>query len=97
LGSARRLGGTEAIREVLVRMPENSPGIVIVQHIRPVLSATFANRLNDLCRIRLREAADGDRTMPGLALVAPGNFHMTLQKRGGSYSVAVHDGERVCY
>jgi two-component system chemotaxis response regulator CheB len=75
-------------------MPENSPGIMIVQHIRPVFSATFANRPNDLCRIRLREAADGDRTMPGLALVAPGNFHMTLQKRGGSYSVAVHDGER---
>jgi two-component system chemotaxis response regulator CheB len=76
-------GGTEAIREVLVRMPENSPGIGIVQHIPPVFSATFANRLNDLCRIRMREASDGDRVMPGLALVAPGNFHMALQKRGG--------------
>ena len=89
-------GGTEAIREVLVRMPENSPGIGIVQHIPPVFSATFA-RLNDLCRIRVREASDGDRVMPGLALVAPGNFHMALQKRGGCYSVAVQDGERVCY
>jgi two-component system, chemotaxis family, protein-glutamate methylesterase/glutaminase len=89
-------GGTEAIREVLIRMPENSPGIVIVQHIPAVFSAAFANRLNDLCRIQVREAADGDRVMPGLALIAPGNFHMTLQKRGG-YSVAVHGGERVCY
>ncbi|HMD48212.1 MAG TPA: chemotaxis response regulator protein-glutamate methylesterase [Bryobacteraceae bacterium] len=90
-------GGTEAIREVLVRMPENSAGIVIVQHIPPVFSAAFANRLNDLCRIRVREAVDGDRVMPGLALVAPGNFHMTLEKRGAEYRVAVRDGERVCY
>jgi len=90
-------GGTEAIREVLTRMPESSPGIVIVQHIPPVFSAAFANRLNDLCRIRVREAVDGDRVMPGLALVAPGNFHMTLEKRGSEYRVAVRDGERVCY
>jgi two-component system chemotaxis response regulator CheB len=90
-------GGTEAIREVLVRMPENSPGIVVVQHIPAVFSAAFASRLNDLCRIQVREAADGDRVLAGQALIAPGNFHMTLQKRGGEYSVAVRDGERVCY
>ena len=90
-------GGTEAIREVLVRLPENTPGIVIVQHIPAVFSTAFANRLNDLCRIRVREAVDGDRVMPGLALVAPGNFHMTLEKRGSEYRVAVRDGERVCY
>jgi len=90
-------GGTEAIREVLVRMPENSPGIVVVQHIPAVFSAAFASRLNDLCRIHVREAVDGDRVLAGQALIAPGNFHMTLEKRGGEYSVAVRNGERVCY
>ena len=73
-------GGTEAIREVLMGLPAACPGIVIVQHIPPVFSTAFANRLNDLCRIQVKEAADGDRLRPGLALVAPGNFHMTLRK-----------------
>lgn len=90
-------GGTEAIRQVLVDMPESSPGIVIVQHIPAVFSTAFANRLNDLCQVRVKEAADGDPVTPGLALVAPGNFHMTLRKRGSGYSVAVQDGARVCY
>ncbi len=73
-------GGTEAIREVLTGLPENMPGILIVQHIPPVFSLAFANRLNDLCRMRVKEAADGDRLTAGLALIAPGNFHMTLGK-----------------
>ena len=90
-------GGTEAIREVLIRMPAESPGIVVVQHIPAVFSMAFANRLNDLCKIRVKEAADGDRVLPGQVLIAPGNFHMTLRKLGGEYHVAVHDGERVCY
>jgi two-component system, chemotaxis family, protein-glutamate methylesterase/glutaminase len=90
-------GGTEAIREVLMGLPAESPGMVVVQHIPPVFSTAFANRLNDLCRIRVKEAADGDRLTPGLALVAPGNFHMTLRKSGGEYRVSVQDGPRVCY
>ncbi|HUJ48627.1 MAG TPA: chemotaxis response regulator protein-glutamate methylesterase [Bryobacteraceae bacterium] len=90
-------GGTEALRDVLIQMPENSPGIVVVQHIPAVFSTAFASRLNDLCRIQVREAVDGDRVLAGQALIAPGNFHMTLQKRGAEYSVAVRDGERVCY
>jgi len=90
-------GGTEAIRQVLTGMPENSPGIVVVQHIPAVFSTAFANRLNDLCRIQVKEAADGDRVLAGRALVAPGNFHMTLEKRGGEYRVSVQDGPRVCY
>jgi two-component system, chemotaxis family, protein-glutamate methylesterase/glutaminase len=90
-------GGTEAIRQVLAGLPESSPGIVVVQHIPPVFSAAFANRLNDLCRIQVKEAADGDRVLPGLALIAPGNLHMTLQKRGAEYRVSVEDGPRVCY
>ena len=90
-------GGTEAIRQVLMEMPENSPAIVLVQHIPAVFSTAFANRLNDQCRVRVKEAADGDRVLAGHVLVAPGNFHMTLQKRGGDYRVAVEDGPRVCY
>ena len=90
-------GGTEAIREVLTALPENMPGIVVVQHIPPVFSLAFANRLNDLCRLRVKEAADGDRVMAGLALIAPGNFHMTLRKTGGEYRVVIQDGPRVCY
>ena len=90
-------GGTEAIREVLTGLPAASPGIVIVQHIPAVFSAAFANRLNDLCQIRVKEAVNGDLVTPGLALVAPGNFHMTLLKRGGEYRVAIGDGPRVCY
>ena len=90
-------GGTEALREVLSRMPEASPGIVVVQHIPAVFSNAFANRLNDLCRVQVKEAADGDRLLPGQVLIAPGNFHMTLFRRGGEYRVTVRDGERVCY
>jgi len=90
-------GGTEAIREVLTALPGNMPGIVIVQHIPPVFSLAFANRLNDLCRMQVKEAADGDRLTNGLALIAPGNFHMTLRKTGGEYRVAIQDGPRVCY
>jgi two-component system chemotaxis response regulator CheB len=90
-------GGTEAIREVLMGLPANMPGILIVQHIPAVFSLAFANRLNQLCRIRVKEAADGDRLTAGLALVAPGNFHMTLRRIGGEYRVAIQDGPRVCY
>jgi len=90
-------GGTEAIKQVLVDMPASSPGIVIVQHIPAIFSTAFAARLNDLCKVRVKEANDGDRVLPGHALVAPGNFHMTLRKLGGEYRVSVHDGERVCY
>ncbi len=90
-------GGTEAIRQVLEEMPEASPGIVIVQHIPPVFSTAFANRLNDLCRIQVKEAEAGDRVLPGQALIAPGNFHMLLRKRGAEYYVAIEDGPRVCF
>jgi two-component system chemotaxis response regulator CheB len=90
-------GGTEAIREVLTGLPGNMPGILIVQHIPPVFSLAFANRLNDLCKLRVKEAADGDHVTAGLALIAPGNFHMTLRRVGAEYRVAIQGGERVCY
>ncbi|HWD00321.1 MAG TPA: chemotaxis response regulator protein-glutamate methylesterase [Candidatus Sulfopaludibacter sp.] len=90
-------GGTEAIQKVLVEFPENCPGVVITQHIPAVFSRSFANRLNELCAIRVREAEDGDRVEPGLALVAPGNFHMLLQRSPTGYRVEIKDGPMVCY
>jgi two-component system chemotaxis response regulator CheB len=88
-------GGTEALREVLTRLPANLPGIAIVQHIPPVFSKTFAVRLNDLCAFEVREAVDGDRLTPGLALVAPGDFHLLLQWKVDHYRVRVAPGPAV--
>jgi two-component system chemotaxis response regulator CheB len=90
-------GGTEAIQKVLVGLPENCPGIVITQHIPAVFSRSFANRLNELCAIQVREAEDGDKVEPGLALVAPGNFHMLLKRSPTGYNVQIKDGPMVCY
>ncbi|HWQ56217.1 MAG TPA: chemotaxis response regulator protein-glutamate methylesterase [Bryobacteraceae bacterium] len=90
-------GGTEAIREVLMRLPPQSPPIVIAQHIPPVFSLAFARRLNEICQVEVREAMDGDEARPGLALVAPGDRHMLLVGSGHGYRVAVRDGPRVCW
>ena len=90
-------GGTEAVQKVLAVLPANCPGIVITQHIPAVFSRSFANRLNELCAIRVREAEDGDQVEPGLALVAPGNFHMLLRRSQTGYRVEVKDGPMVCY
>ncbi len=90
-------GGTEAIQEVLMRMPASSPGVIITQHIPPVFSRAFADRLNQICAVEVREACDGDAVRPGLALVAPGNFHMLLRRTAGGYRVQIKDGPRVCY
>lgn len=88
-------GGTEALREVLTRLPDGLPGIAIVQHIPPVFSKSFADRLNQLCAFDVREAVDGDRLTPGLALIAPGNFHLMLQWAADHYRVRVVDGPPV--
>lgn len=90
-------GGTEAVRQVLEEMPEDSPPILIVQHIPPVFSRAFAGRLDRICKVRVREAADGDEVLAGQALVAPGDFHMLLRKNGGSRRVEVRAGPRICY
>jgi two-component system chemotaxis response regulator CheB len=90
-------GGTEAIAAVMKSLPAASPPIVIVQHIPPVFSRAFADRLNANAAVEVREAADGDELRPGLALVAPGDFHMLLRKRLGRYFVEVKTGERICY
>jgi two-component system chemotaxis response regulator CheB len=88
-------GGTEALREVLTRLPAGLPGIAIVHHIPAVFSKAFADRLSSQCAFEVREAVDGDRLMPGLALVAPGNFHLMLQWQGDHYRARVTGGPQV--
>jgi two-component system chemotaxis response regulator CheB len=90
-------GGTEALKAVLMQMPPNSPGIVIVQHMPPRFTTAFANRLNDLCQIEVREAHNGDTLLPGLALIAPGNYHMLVKRSGARYYVEVKSGPLVCH
>lgn len=88
-------GGTEAIRTVLVDMPPNSPGILIVQHMPAKFTASFAERLDALCAVKVKEAEDGDAVVNGQALLAPGNYHMLLRRSGARYSVQVKDGPLV--
>lgn len=88
-------GGTEAIKEVLIRLPLNVPGIVIVQHMPPQFTTAFAERLNNLCQIEVKEAEDGDTVLNGRALLAPGNFHMLLRRSGSRYYVEIKDGPMV--
>jgi two-component system chemotaxis response regulator CheB len=89
-------GGTEALRELLEALPANAPGIVIVQHMPEKFTACFANRLNDLCAISVKEAADNDSVLRGQALIAPGNKHMMLKRSGARYFVEIRDGPLVC-
>ncbi len=88
-------GGTEALRDVLTRLPVDLPGIAIVQHIPATFSKAFADRLNTLCALEVREAVDGDRLTSGLALIAPGGYHLLLQWSGGAYRVRVALGPPV--
>lgn len=88
-------GGTHALEAVLTRMPANCPGIVVVQHMPEKFTAAFAQRLNQLCTCDVREAADGDRVLPGLVLIAPGGRHMQLRRSGAQYRVSVTDGPPV--
>jgi two-component system, chemotaxis family, protein-glutamate methylesterase/glutaminase len=90
-------GGTKAIEMVLREMPPASPGIVIVQHMPEKFTTAFARRLDDICRIEVKEAVDGDPVVPGRALVAPGNRHMVLSRSGAQYRVRIKDGPPVHY
>ncbi len=90
-------GGTVAIQDILTKLPSGMPGIVITQHIPPGFSLAFANRLNTMSRIEVREARDGDVLYPGLALIAPGDFHLMLRRSGSSYKVELTQGPPVCY
>jgi two-component system chemotaxis response regulator CheB len=88
-------GGTEALRRILPRLPGNAPGIVIVQHMPEHFTRSFAQHLNEMCAIDVKEAEDGDTVAPGKALIAPGNFHMLLQRSGAMYYVQVKQGPLV--
>ena len=88
-------GGTESLRDVLELLPVESPGIVIVQHMPEHFTAAFARRLDGLCAVEVKEAADGDAVQPGRVLIAPGARHMLVQRSGGRYHVAIKDGPPV--
>lgn len=88
-------GGTEALKVVLSQMPPNSPGIVVVQHMPAGFTTAFAERLNSICQVRVKEAENGDSVIPGTALIAPGNFHMLLKRSGARYYVEIKQGPSV--
>jgi len=88
-------GGTEAIREVLSRLPADSPAVVITQHMPPGFTKNFAVRLDSLCKIHVKEAEHGERVLPGHAYIAPGGRHLVLAKSGANYVVEISDAEPV--
>ncbi len=88
-------GGTEALRVFLESMPINSPGIIIVQHMPENFTRSFADRLNSLCKINVKEAENGDTVTQGKALIAPGNHHMILKRSGARYYVEIQQGPLV--
>jgi two-component system, chemotaxis family, protein-glutamate methylesterase/glutaminase len=88
-------GGTEALRELLVALPANTPGIVIVQHMPEKFTAAFAKRLDGLCEVEVKEAEHGDPVLRGHVLIAPGGRHMMLERQGARYHVSVKDGPLV--
>ncbi|MBO9681003.1 MAG: chemotaxis response regulator protein-glutamate methylesterase [Acidovorax sp.] len=88
-------GGTEAIREVLVHMPPDSPAIVITQHMPPGFTTSFAARLNSLCQITVKEASNGERILPGHAYIAPGGTQFHINRSGANYVAVVDDGPPV--
>ena len=89
-------GGTEALKVFLEALPVDAPGMVVVQHMPEHFTRAFANRLNGLCRVTVKEAEDGDTVIRGRALIAPGNRHTLLKRSGARYYVEVRDGPLVC-
>ncbi len=88
-------GGTEALKNVLINMPVNAPGILVVQHMPANFTKSFADRVDELCQINVKEAKDNDSVIQGSALIAPGNFHMILRRSGARYYVEIKDGPMV--
>lgn len=88
-------GGTEALREMLEKLPANAPGMVIVQHMPEKFTAAFARRLNTLCEVEIKEAQDGDPVLRGHVLIAPGDKHLLLERQGARYYVSVRNGPLV--
>ena len=88
-------GGTEATKEVLVNLPADCPAVVITQHMPPGFTKSYATRLDGLCKIRVKEATDGERILPGHAYIAPGGLHLSVERSGANYIARVRDGEPV--
>ena len=88
-------GGTEALKDVLMGLPRNGPGTVIVQHMPANFTGAFADRLNSLCAMEVREARNGDSIVPGLVLIAPGDYHMVVRRSGSRYYVEIGSGDKV--
>ncbi len=90
-------GGVQALTCVLSALPANAPGTVVVQHMPAHFTTSFAQRLNGECAVNVKEAQDGDHVVPGRVLIAPGGWHMILQRSGASYFVSLRDGPAVCH
>jgi two-component system, chemotaxis family, protein-glutamate methylesterase/glutaminase len=88
-------GGTEATKEVLLGLPADAPAVLITQHMPPGFTASYAKRLDGLARIRVKEAEDGERVLPGHAYLAPGGLHLSVERSGANYIARVRDGEPV--
>jgi two-component system, chemotaxis family, protein-glutamate methylesterase/glutaminase len=88
-------GGTEAIAAILKTFPRFAPGTVVVQHMPPVFTKMYADRLNDCCQVEVKEAENGDRIVPGRVLIAPGDFQMKIKRNGSVYTVECFKGEKV--
>jgi two-component system, chemotaxis family, protein-glutamate methylesterase/glutaminase len=88
-------GGTVAIREVVTRYPADMPGTVIVQHMPPKFTQMFAEKLDSISKVEVKEAKSGDRVITGRVLIAPGGFHMKVVRSGGTYLVRCEEGEKV--
>lgn len=88
-------GGTEALKDVLMALPRNAPGTVVVQHMPANFTEPFAQRLNSLCTVEVKEARNGDSITPGVVLIAPGDYHMVVRRSGARYYVEIGSGEKV--
>jgi two-component system chemotaxis response regulator CheB len=88
-------GGTEATKEVLINLPADCPAVVITQHMPPGFTKSYATRLDGLCKIRVKEAQDGERILPGHGYIAPGGFHLSVERSGANYIARVQDGDPV--
>jgi two-component system chemotaxis response regulator CheB len=88
-------GGTEATKDVLINLPADCPAVMITQHMPAGFTKSYAARLDSLCRIRVAEARDGERVLPGHAYLAPGGFHLSVERSGANYIARVTEGEPV--
>lgn len=88
-------GGTEALKDLLMALPRNAPGTVVVQHMPANFTGPFAERLNSICAMEVREAQNGDSIVPGVVLIAPGDYHMVVRRSGAFYYVEIGSGDKV--